>query len=140
MRLGQSAPEYVAYHDNEWGQPLHGAGRAVRADEPGGLPERPVLADHPAQTGEFPRAFAGFDIDKVARFTDADVARLMADQGIVRNRAKIEATIANARAVAELDVDLSRAAVVVRPAAHRGPPPSPTSPPSARNPRRWPRN
>ena len=55
----------------------------------------------------FRRAFAGFDVEKVARYTDADVARLMADAGIVRNRAKIEATIANARAVAELDVDLS---------------------------------
>jgi DNA-3-methyladenine glycosylase I len=54
----------------------------------------------------FRRAFAGFDIEKVARYTDADVARLMADQGIVRNRAKIEATIANARAAADVD-DLS---------------------------------
>ena len=53
------------------------------------------------------RAFAGFDPEKVARFTDADVARLMADEGIVRNRAKIEATIANARAVAEDADDLS---------------------------------
>ena len=54
----------------------------------------------------FRRAFAGFDIETVARYTEADVARLMADQGIVRNRAKIEATIANARAAADVD-DLS---------------------------------
>jgi DNA-3-methyladenine glycosylase I len=54
----------------------------------------------------FRRAFSGFDIETVARYTDADVARLMADQGIVRNRAKIEATIANARAAADID-DLS---------------------------------
>lgn len=53
----------------------------------------------------FRRAFCGFDIESVARYTEADVARLMADAGIVRNRAKIEATIANARAAA--DVDLS---------------------------------
>jgi DNA-3-methyladenine glycosylase I len=51
----------------------------------------------------FRSAFSGFDIEKVARFTDADVQRLMADTGIVRNRAKIDATIANARAVADLD-------------------------------------
>ena len=51
----------------------------------------------------FRHAFAGFDIEKVARFADADVARLMADQGIVRNRAKIEATIANARAAADAE-------------------------------------
>ena len=61
----------------------------------------------------FRRAFAGFDIENVARYTDADVARLMADQGIVRNRAKIEATIANARAAADID-DLSGVAVVIR--------------------------
>jgi DNA-3-methyladenine glycosylase I len=54
----------------------------------------------------FRRAFDGFDIDKVARYDDADVAKLMADQGIVRNRAKIEATIANARAAADIE-DLS---------------------------------
>jgi DNA-3-methyladenine glycosylase I len=51
----------------------------------------------------FRSAFSGFDIEKVARFTDADVQRLMGDTGIVRNRAKIDATIANARAVADLD-------------------------------------
>jgi DNA-3-methyladenine glycosylase I len=54
----------------------------------------------------FRRAFKGFDVAKVARFTDRDVARLMADEGIVRNRAKVEATIANARLAADLDVDL----------------------------------
>jgi len=54
----------------------------------------------------FRRAFADFDIETVARYGDADVARLMADEGIVRNRAKIEATIANARAAADVD-DLS---------------------------------
>jgi DNA-3-methyladenine glycosylase I len=54
----------------------------------------------------FRRAFARFDAEKVARFGEADIGRLMADVGIVRNRAKIEATIANARAVADLDVEL----------------------------------
>ena len=56
--------------------------------------------------GNFRHAFSGFDIETVASYTDADVARLMADQGIVRNRAKIEATIANARAAADVE-DLS---------------------------------
>lgn len=96
---------YRDYHDREWGRPLHGAV---------GLFER--LSLEAFQSGlswltilrkreNFRRAFSGFDIESVAGYTDADVARLMADDGIVRNRAKIEATIANARAVA--DVDLS---------------------------------
>lgn len=55
----------------------------------------------------FRHAFKGFDVAKVARFTDRDIARLMEDAAIVRNRAKIEATINNARAIADLDVDLS---------------------------------
>lgn len=55
----------------------------------------------------FRQAFAGFDIDAVARFTEQDVTRLLQDAGIVRNRAKIEAAVANARAAADLDVDLS---------------------------------
>lgn len=55
----------------------------------------------------FRRAFDGFDIETVAGYTDRDIARLMDDEGIVRNRAKIEATIGNARAAAGLDVDLS---------------------------------
>jgi DNA-3-methyladenine glycosylase I len=54
----------------------------------------------------FRRAFEQFDVAKVADFTERDVERLLSDTGIVRNRAKIEATIANARAVADLDVDL----------------------------------
>jgi DNA-3-methyladenine glycosylase I len=58
----------------------------------------------------FRRAFDGFDVERIARYTDKDIARLMADTGIVRNRAKVEATIANARAVVDLadnGVDLS---------------------------------
>ncbi len=55
----------------------------------------------------FRTAFDGFDIETVAGYTDRDVDRLMSDVGIVRNRAKIEATIANARVAADLDEDLS---------------------------------
>jgi DNA-3-methyladenine glycosylase I len=100
-----SAPEYVAYHDQEWGRP-------VRDDR--GLYERLCLEAF--QSGlswitilrkreGFRAAFAGFDPERVAEFGEDDVARLMADPGIVRNRAKILATIANARAA--LDVSLA---------------------------------
>ena len=97
---------YRDYHDTEWGQPLR---------DSAGLFERVSLEAF--QSGlswliilrkreNFRRAFHRFDIERVARYTDRDVGRLMADTGIVRNRAKIEATIANARAAADLDVDL----------------------------------
>jgi DNA-3-methyladenine glycosylase I len=102
-----STPEYVAYHDDEWGRP-------VRDDR--GLYERLCLEAF--QSGlswltilrkreAFRAAFAGFDIGAVAAFGGEDVNRLMGDAGIVRNRAKIEAAIANARAVAALGEPLS---------------------------------
>jgi DNA-3-methyladenine glycosylase I len=111
---------YRDYHDNEWGRPLRGR-----------VPPFERMSLEAFQSGlswliilrkreNFRRAFAGFDIEKVARYTDADVARLMADQGIVRNRAKIEATIANARAAAELD-DLSELLWSFAPAARPRP-------------------
>jgi DNA-3-methyladenine glycosylase I len=95
---GSSTPGYIAYHDEEWGRP-------VRDDR--ALFEKLCLEAF--QSGlswitilrkreNFRAAFAGFDIERVAAFGEEDVARLMADEGIVRNRAKIEATIANARA------------------------------------------
>jgi DNA-3-methyladenine glycosylase I len=97
---------YRDYHDKEWGQPLRGRvplfERMSLEAFQSGLSWLIILR----KRENFRQAFAGFDVDKVARFTDADVARLMADQGIVRNRAKIEATIANAQAVSEVD-DLS---------------------------------
>jgi DNA-3-methyladenine glycosylase I len=97
---------YRDYHDNEWGRPLHGRvplfERMSLEAFQSGLSWLIILR----KRENFRRAFAGFDFEKVARYTDADVARLMADQGIVRNRAKIEATIANARAAADVD-DLS---------------------------------
>ncbi|MFL0180843.1 DNA-3-methyladenine glycosylase I [Mycobacterium sp. SMC-15] len=93
---------YRDYHDQEWGRPVR---------DPAALFERVSLEAF--QSGlswlvilrkreNFRRAFAGFDVETVARFTDADVARLMDDAGIVRNRVKIEATIANARATIDL--------------------------------------
>jgi DNA-3-methyladenine glycosylase I len=97
-----SAPEYVAYHDLEWGRP-------VLDDE--ALFER--LSLEAFQSGlswitilrkrdAFRRAFAGFRIERVARFGSDDVKRLLADAGIVRNRLKIEATVRNARAATTL--------------------------------------
>jgi DNA-3-methyladenine glycosylase I len=94
-----STPEYIAYHDDEWGRPLHGDAalfeRLCLEAFQSGLSWLIVLRKRPA----FRAAFAGFDIDAVARFGDQDVARLLADAGIIRNRAKITAAIANARAV-----------------------------------------
>ncbi len=101
-RPGPDAEMYRDYHDREWGRPLRGGvalfERMSLEAFQSGLSWLIILR----KRENFRRAFAGFDIDKVARFTDADVQRLLADQGIVRNRAKIESTIANARAVADL--------------------------------------
>jgi DNA-3-methyladenine glycosylase I len=94
-----SAPEYVAYHDDEWGRPLHGEAplfeRLSLEAFQSGLSWLVILRKRPA----FRAAFADFDVATVADFDERDVARLLLDAGIVRNRAKIEATIANARAV-----------------------------------------
>ncbi len=94
--------EYIRYHDAEWGAPLHGD-RALfeKMSLEGfqaGLSWITILRKRP----RFREAFAGFDPSAVARFDASDIERLMADAGIVRNRAKIEATISNARLVAEL--------------------------------------
>src|ERR1700743_642941 len=93
---------YRDYHDKEWGQPLRGRvalfERMSLEAFQSGLSWLTILR----KRENFRSAFSGFDIEKVARFTDADVQRLMADAGIVRNRAKIDATIANARAAADL--------------------------------------
>jgi DNA-3-methyladenine glycosylase I len=102
------APEYIAYHDGEWG-------RAVRGDD--AVFERIVLEAFQSglswitilrKRAAFRAAFANFSMRAVAQFTDADVARLMADVTIVRNRAKIDAAIANARAALELTEGLSQ--------------------------------
>ncbi|MEO9139478.1 MAG: DNA-3-methyladenine glycosylase I [Jatrophihabitans sp.] len=94
-----SAPEYVAYHDDEWGRELHGEQalfeRLTLEAFQSGLSWLIILRKRPA----FRAAFADFDIDTVAGYDDDDVQRLLEDAGIVRNRAKIEATIGNARAV-----------------------------------------
>ncbi|GBG37543.1 DNA-3-methyladenine glycosylase I [Mycobacterium montefiorense] len=103
--VGKPGPDfdlYRDYHDEEWGRPLRGRvalfERMSLEAFQSGLSWLTILR----KRENFRSAFCGFDIEKVARFSDADVQRLMADAGIVRNRAKIDATIANARAVAEL--------------------------------------
>ncbi|HLU55063.1 MAG TPA: DNA-3-methyladenine glycosylase I [Pseudonocardia sp.] len=101
-----SAPEYIAYHDEEWGRPLRGVTamfeRLALEGFQSGLSWLVILRKRPA----FRAAFCGFDPAAVAAFDDSDVQRLLADPGIVRNRAKIEATIHNARCVLELDQPL----------------------------------
>ncbi len=98
---------YRDYHDQEWGRELRGRvalfERMSLEAFQSGLSWLIILR----KRDNFRAAFDRFDIETVARYTDRDVTRLMADVGIVRNRAKIEATIANARAAADLDIDLS---------------------------------
>jgi DNA-3-methyladenine glycosylase I len=101
-----SAPEYIAYHDDEWGRPLHGVTalfeRLSLEAFQSGLSWLVILRKRPA----FRAAFSGFDPAAVAAFDESDVQRLLGDAGIVRNRAKIEATIHNARHVLTLDQPL----------------------------------
>ena len=103
-----SAPEYVAYHDEEWGRPITDDDavfeRIMLEAFQSGLSWLAILR----KRENFRAAFAGFRIEAVARFGIRDVTRLMADAGIVRNRAKIEAALANARAAADLDGGLGQ--------------------------------
>lgn len=116
-----SAPEYIRYHDDEWGRPLRGVTamfeRLSLEGFQSGLSWIVILRKRP----NFRAAFAGFDPAEVARFGDADVARLLADAGIVRNRSKIEATIGNARAVLDLDTPLDELLWSFAPDGHTRP-------------------
>jgi DNA-3-methyladenine glycosylase I len=119
---GASAPDYVAYHDEEWGRPV---------TDDRGIYERLTLEAF--QSGlswltilrkreNFRAAFDGFDFERVAAYGDRDVARLLADAGIVRNRAKIEAAVANAKATVAMAADgesLAKLAWSHRPEADR---------------------
>jgi DNA-3-methyladenine glycosylase I len=104
---GASTPDYERYHDEEWGRPV---------TDDRGIYERLTLEAFQSglswltimrKRDHFRAAFADFEIEAVARFGARDVKRLMADAGIVRNRAKIDAAIANARAAAALDTPLA---------------------------------
>ncbi len=125
-----SAPEYIDYHDNEWG-------REVRGDDE--VFERMVLEAF--QSGlswitilrkreKFRAAFAGFSLDRVAAFGARDVERLLVDPGIIRNRAKIEAAIANARAAADLPEGLSALVWSFAPTGRRKAPKTPAEVPA----------
>ncbi|MEU3978581.1 DNA-3-methyladenine glycosylase I [Streptomyces sp. NPDC026672] len=96
-----STEDYVAYHDEEWGRPVHGDDalfeRLSLEAFQSGLSWITILRRRPG----FRAAFADFRIEKVAAFTDDDRTRLLADPGIIRNRAKIDATLANARVLAD---------------------------------------
>lgn len=96
------APEFLPYHDREWGFPVADDTRLFEKicleGFQSGLSWRTILA----KRENFRRAFAGFDFNQVARFTAADVARLLQDEGIVRHRGKIEAVIHNAARAQEL--------------------------------------
>ena len=101
-RWGASTPDYVDYHDLEWGRPVLDDDRlyeklCLEAFQ-SGLAWITILR----KRENFRAAFAGFSIEAVAGFGPKDVERLMGDAGIVRNRAKIDAAIANARAAAAL--------------------------------------
>jgi DNA-3-methyladenine glycosylase I len=98
-RWGASSAEYERYHDSEWGQVVHGETRlferiSLEAFQ-SGLSWITILRKREG----FRAAFAGFDAEQVARFDEEDIARLLADPGIVRNRAKIAAAVMIARAV-----------------------------------------
>ncbi|QGG94230.1 DNA-3-methyladenine glycosylase I [Actinomarinicola tropica] len=96
------APDFLAYHDDEWGQPVGDDDRlfeklSLEAFQ-SGLSWRTILA----KRENFRAAFDGFAIERVAAYGAADVERLLGDAGIVRHRGKIEAVLANARAAVEL--------------------------------------
>ena len=105
---GGSSPEYIAYHDTEWGRPVHGDDalfeRLCLEAFQSGLSWITILRKREA----FRKAFAGFSIPAVAEFGPDDVARLLADPGIVRNRAKIDAALHNARAAVALPGGLAK--------------------------------
>ncbi|MBI3773294.1 MAG: DNA-3-methyladenine glycosylase I [Gammaproteobacteria bacterium] len=97
-----AAPEFLAYHDTEWGFPVSDDHRLFEKLSlegfQSGLSWRTILA----KRENFRAAFHDFDFDRIARFTQRDLDRLLKDEGIVRHRGKIEAVINNARRVQEL--------------------------------------
>jgi DNA-3-methyladenine glycosylase I len=100
-------PDYVAYHDEEWGVPSrddrHLFEMLTLEGAQAGLSWSTILRKRDG----YRKAFANFDAEKVARFTQKDVERLLQDPGIVRNRLKVESTVNNAQRVAELAESLS---------------------------------
>jgi DNA-3-methyladenine glycosylase I len=99
----EADPDYVAYHDDEWGVPSHDERHLFEMltleGAQAGLSWSTILRKREG----YRKAFADFDAAKVARFSDTKVERLLADPGIVRNRLKVESTVNNARRVLELE-------------------------------------
>jgi DNA-3-methyladenine glycosylase I len=127
---GNSSELYVAYHDEEWGRPVRDDRglyeRLTLEAFQSGLSWLTILRKRPA----FRSAFAGFDPAVVASYDEGDVGRLMTDTGIVRNRAKIEAAVANARAVLALDAGLSELLWSFAPPPDRSAPRTPAEVPA----------
>jgi len=103
---GASTPDYAAYHDAEWGRPVHDDTRLFEKicleGFQAGLSWLTILR----KRENFRKAFAGFDYHRVARFNRRSVDRLLGDAGIVRHRGKIESTINNAKRAIELEDEL----------------------------------
>jgi len=97
-----AAPEFLSYHDTEWGFPVHDDRRLFEKlcleGFQSGLSWRTILV----KRENFRKAFRGFDLTRIARFTASDVRRLLKDDGIVRHRGKIEAVINNAKRAKEI--------------------------------------
>ena len=100
-------PLYVAYHDDEWGVPTRDERALFELLNLEGAQAGLSWATILHKREGYRAAFAGWDVEAVAAFGEDDVARLLADAGIVRHRGKIEAAITNARATLELDVPLA---------------------------------
>lgn len=94
-----SDPLYIEYHDQEWGVPLHDDTRLfeflILEGAQAGLSWLTILR----KRANYRQAFAGFDVEKIARFDERDITRLLADPGIVRNRLKLDSAVRNAHAV-----------------------------------------
>ncbi|TMV08781.1 DNA-3-methyladenine glycosylase I [Ruegeria sediminis] len=112
-RWCQAAPEFFEYHDTEWGYPVADDQRLFEKlcleSFQSGLSWRTILA----KRENFRAAFHGFDIERVAEFTDKDVERLLNDKGIIRHKGKIEAVINNARRAHELVAETGSLAAYV---------------------------
>src|SRR3954466_16309479 len=115
-----ATPEYIAYHDDEWGRPVVDDTKLFEKlcleGFQAGLSWLTILR----KRENFRRAFHGFDPERVARYTERDVVRLLSDAATVRQRAKIEAAIANARATLAVQDEKGSLAAVMWPFEPRG--------------------